>query len=64
MYGQVDTPMFIDFHEKLKNIAETKGINYILRHFIKDYNVNIYIYNGNIYILDIVYTIQNFVSYI
>ena len=39
LYGQVGTPMFIDFHEKLKNIAETKGINYILRHFIKDYNV-------------------------
>lgn len=39
LYGQVGTSTFIDFHEKLKNIAETKGINYILRHFIKDYNV-------------------------
>lgn len=35
LYGQIGTPTFIDFHEKLKNIAETKGINYILRHYVK-----------------------------
>ncbi|KYM95086.1 UDP-glucose:glycoprotein glucosyltransferase, partial [Cyphomyrmex costatus] len=36
LYGQVVTPSFIDFHEKLKNIAETRGINYILRHFERE----------------------------
>ncbi|XP_011150844.1 UDP-glucose:glycoprotein glucosyltransferase isoform X1 [Harpegnathos saltator] len=36
LYGQIGTPTFIDFHEKLKNIAETKGINYILRHYVKE----------------------------
>lgn len=35
LYGQIGTPTFIEFHEKLKNIAETKGINYILRHYVK-----------------------------
>lgn len=35
LYGQIGTPTFFDFHEKLKNIAETKGINYILRHYVK-----------------------------
>lgn len=36
LYGQIGTPKFSDFHDKLKNIAETKGINYILRHYLKD----------------------------
>ncbi|XP_067203382.1 UDP-glucose:glycoprotein glucosyltransferase isoform X3 [Linepithema humile] len=36
LYGQIGTSTFIHFHEKLKNIAETKGINYILRHYVKD----------------------------
>ncbi|XP_011860081.1 PREDICTED: UDP-glucose:glycoprotein glucosyltransferase isoform X1 [Vollenhovia emeryi] len=36
LYGQIGTPTFSDFHEKLKNIAETKGINYILRHYVKE----------------------------
>lgn len=35
LYGQIGTPTFTDFHEKLKNVAETKGINYILRHYVK-----------------------------
>lgn len=35
LYGQIGTSTFIDFHEKLKNIAETKRINYILRHYVK-----------------------------
>ncbi|XP_050455971.1 UDP-glucose:glycoprotein glucosyltransferase isoform X2 [Cataglyphis hispanica] len=36
LYGQIGTSTFIDFHEKLKNIADTKRINYILRHYVKD----------------------------
>lgn len=36
MYGHVGSPMFIDLHEKLKIIADTKGYNYILRHYVKD----------------------------
>ncbi|XP_043524018.1 UDP-glucose:glycoprotein glucosyltransferase isoform X3 [Frieseomelitta varia] len=36
LYGQIGTPKFSDFHNKLKNLAETKGINYILRHYLKD----------------------------
>ncbi|KAL0109124.1 hypothetical protein PUN28_014311 [Cardiocondyla obscurior] len=36
LYGQIGTPTFSDFHEKLKTIAETKGINYILRHYVKE----------------------------
>ncbi|GAB1859552.1 UDP-glucose:glycoprotein glucosyltransferase [Camponotus japonicus] len=36
LYGQIGTSTFIDFHEKLKNIAETKKINYILRHYVKN----------------------------
>ncbi|XP_076685306.1 UDP-glucose-glycoprotein glucosyltransferase isoform X3 [Andrena cerasifolii] len=36
LYGQIGTPKFSDFHKKLKNLAETKGINYILRHYLKD----------------------------
>lgn len=35
LYGQLGTPTFIEFHKKLKNIAEIKGINYILRHYVK-----------------------------
>ncbi|XP_017891944.1 UDP-glucose:glycoprotein glucosyltransferase isoform X2 [Ceratina calcarata] len=36
LYGQIGTPKFSEFHEKLKNLAETKGINYILRHYLKE----------------------------
>ncbi|XP_033331398.1 UDP-glucose-glycoprotein glucosyltransferase isoform X1 [Megalopta genalis] len=36
LYGQVGTPNFATFHEKLKHLAETKGFNYILRHYLKD----------------------------
>ncbi|XP_015179238.1 PREDICTED: UDP-glucose:glycoprotein glucosyltransferase isoform X3 [Polistes dominula] len=36
MYGQVDSPMFMNYHTKLKNIADTQGINYILRYYVKD----------------------------
>lgn len=35
MYGQIGSPMFIDLHTKLKNISNTKGINYILRYYLK-----------------------------
>lgn len=41
MYGQIGSPMFIDLYMKLKNIADTKGINYILRYYLKvKQNVN------------------------
>ncbi|XP_047366597.1 UDP-glucose:glycoprotein glucosyltransferase isoform X4 [Vespa velutina] len=36
MYGQIGSPMFIDLHTKLKNIADKRGINYILRYYLKD----------------------------
>ncbi|CAK9802630.1 UDP-glucose:glycoprotein glucosyltransferase [Anthophora quadrimaculata] len=36
LYGQIGTPKFSDFHNKLKTLAETKGITYILRHYLKD----------------------------
>ncbi|OAD52233.1 UDP-glucose:glycoprotein glucosyltransferase [Eufriesea mexicana] len=36
LYGQVGTPKFSDFHNKLKTLARTSGINYILRHYLKD----------------------------
>ncbi|XP_011341647.1 UDP-glucose:glycoprotein glucosyltransferase isoform X1 [Ooceraea biroi] len=36
LYGQIGTPTFAKFHDKLKSIAETKGINYVLRHYVKD----------------------------
>lgn len=42
LYGQVGTPTFYDFHEKLKSIAETKGINYILRHYVKVTKIETY----------------------
>lgn len=35
LYGQIGTPKFLDFHNKLKDLAETSGINYILRHYLK-----------------------------
>lgn len=35
LYGQVGTPKFSDFHNKLKTLAKTNGINYILRHYLK-----------------------------
>nr|XP_012149315.1 PREDICTED: UDP-glucose:glycoprotein glucosyltransferase isoform X2 [Megachile rotundata] len=36
LYGQVGTPQFSSFHNALKHLAETKGISYILRHYLKD----------------------------
>ncbi|XP_076640007.1 UDP-glucose-glycoprotein glucosyltransferase [Colletes latitarsis] len=36
LYGQIGTPKFSDFHNKLKELSETRGINYILRHYLKD----------------------------
>ncbi|XP_048265271.1 UDP-glucose:glycoprotein glucosyltransferase isoform X3 [Bombus terrestris] len=36
LYGQIGTPKFSDFHNKLKSLAENRGINYILRHYLKD----------------------------
>ncbi|XP_076281321.1 UDP-glucose-glycoprotein glucosyltransferase isoform X2 [Lasioglossum baleicum] len=36
LYGQVGSPNFASFHEKLKHLADTKGFNYILRHYLKD----------------------------
>ncbi|CAL7942835.1 unnamed protein product [Xylocopa violacea] len=36
LYGQIGTPQFSEFHDKLKSLTETKGINYILRHYLKD----------------------------
>lgn len=56
LYGQIGTPAFIDFHEKLKNIADTKGINYILRHYVK---VIIYMYLIQSSTHEILVTISN-----
>ncbi|KAK2578584.1 hypothetical protein KPH14_012016 [Odynerus spinipes] len=36
MYGEVGSPMFSDLHMKLRTIADSKGYNYILRHYVKD----------------------------
>ncbi|XP_076247159.1 UDP-glucose-glycoprotein glucosyltransferase isoform X2 [Calliopsis andreniformis] len=36
LYGQIGTPNFSDFHNRLKDLAKTKGINYVLRHYLKD----------------------------
>ncbi|XP_029039597.1 UDP-glucose:glycoprotein glucosyltransferase [Osmia bicornis bicornis] len=36
LYGQVGTPQFSHFHNTLKNLAETSGITYILRHYLKN----------------------------
>ncbi|KAG7199513.1 hypothetical protein KM043_014130 [Ampulex compressa] len=36
LYGQLGTPNFLDFHEKLKSLAENNGITYILRHYMKN----------------------------
>jgi len=52
LYGQIGTPTFTNFHEKLKNIAETKGINYILRHYVKVIEIN---YRHHIFYRDIIY---------
>ena len=35
LYGQIGTPEFVDFHEKLKSLVEKKKISYILRHYVK-----------------------------
>lgn len=36
LYGQMGTPDFLEYHRKLKFLAEQKEIDYILRHYIKD----------------------------
>ncbi|XP_043284000.1 UDP-glucose:glycoprotein glucosyltransferase isoform X2 [Venturia canescens] len=36
LYGQLGTPEFREFHKKLKVLAESKKISYILRHYVKD----------------------------
>ncbi|XP_031847873.1 UDP-glucose-glycoprotein glucosyltransferase [Nomia melanderi] len=36
LYSQVGAPNFSVFHEKLKDLAESKGFTYILRHYLKD----------------------------
>ncbi|XP_053979752.1 UDP-glucose:glycoprotein glucosyltransferase isoform X1 [Hylaeus volcanicus] len=36
LYGQIGTPTFTDFHNRLKHLAENHGITYILRHYLKD----------------------------
>lgn len=35
LYGQIGSQKFVDFHNKLKDLAETRGINYILRYYLK-----------------------------
>ncbi|XP_014235480.1 UDP-glucose:glycoprotein glucosyltransferase [Trichogramma pretiosum] len=36
LYGQMGTPSFSELHNELKSLAESKKINYVLRHYIKD----------------------------
>ena len=35
LYGQMGTEGFSALHNKLKSVAETNKINYILRHYVK-----------------------------
>lgn len=34
LYGEIGTPEFLAFHEKLKTLAESKKIGYTLRHYV------------------------------
>lgn len=35
LYSQIGAPNFSVFHEKLKDLAGSKGFTYILRHYLK-----------------------------
>ncbi|XP_012274348.1 UDP-glucose:glycoprotein glucosyltransferase isoform X2 [Orussus abietinus] len=36
LYGELGTPEFVEYHERLKTLVKTKNIGYILRHYVKD----------------------------
>lgn len=38
LYGQMGTAKFVEFHNKLKALAEDKKIDYVLRHYVKVWN--------------------------